>query len=151
MHESEKSMWSRSVVSDSSIHGIFQARVLEWGAIVASYHPAISPQGETLPPRQYKRPSSLLMYIGAEHNFYLAWEKSRRIILKGNEFSGGRMKFQDDRGTISCPEWRKKHQFLPSFRWPLPLMEDRKVIALLSHGTDPSFWNQAGVLISSAK
>ena len=42
MHESEKWKWSRSVVSDSSdpmdcslpgssIHGIFQARVLEWG------------------------------------------------------------------------------------------------------------------------
>ena len=42
MHESEKSKWSRSVVSDSidpmdcsppgsSIHGIFQAKVLEWG------------------------------------------------------------------------------------------------------------------------
>ena len=45
MHESEKWKWSRSVcltLSDpmdcslpgSSIHGIFQARVLEWGAIV---------------------------------------------------------------------------------------------------------------------
>ena len=44
MHESEKWKWSRSVVSDSyglmdcsppgsSIHGIFQARVLEWDAI----------------------------------------------------------------------------------------------------------------------
>ena len=44
MHESEKWKWSRSVVSDSSdpmdcsppassIHGIFQAKVLEWGAI----------------------------------------------------------------------------------------------------------------------
>ena len=43
IHESEKWKWSRSVVSDSShpmdsslpgssIHGIFQARVLEWGA-----------------------------------------------------------------------------------------------------------------------
>ena len=46
MHESEKSKWSHSVVSDSSwphglqpgfsVHGIFQARVLEWGAIVFS-------------------------------------------------------------------------------------------------------------------
>ena len=47
MHESEKSKWSCSVVSDSSdhmdcslpgssIHGIFQARVLEWGAITFS-------------------------------------------------------------------------------------------------------------------
>ena len=47
MHESEKGKWSCSVVSDSSdpmdcslpgssIHGIFQARVLEWGAIVFS-------------------------------------------------------------------------------------------------------------------
>jgi len=44
MHESEKWKWSCSVVSDSSdpmdcslpgcsIHGIFQAKVLEWGAI----------------------------------------------------------------------------------------------------------------------
>ena len=44
VHESEKGKWSRSVVSDCSdpmdcsppgsfIHGIFQARVLEWGAI----------------------------------------------------------------------------------------------------------------------
>ena len=47
MHESEKWKWSRSVVSnsswpmdcslpDSSVHGILQARVLEWGAIVFS-------------------------------------------------------------------------------------------------------------------
>ena len=47
MHESEKWKWSSSVVSDSSdpmdcslpgssIHGIFQARVLDWGAIAFS-------------------------------------------------------------------------------------------------------------------
>ena len=48
MHESEKWKWSRSVVSPtlsdpmdcrlpgSSVHGIFQARVLEWGAIAFS-------------------------------------------------------------------------------------------------------------------
>ena len=47
MHESEKWKWSRSVVSDSSdptdcslpgssIQGIFEARVLEWGAIAFS-------------------------------------------------------------------------------------------------------------------
>ena len=47
MHEGEKWKWSRSVVSDSSqpqdcslpdssVHGIFQARVLEWGPIVFS-------------------------------------------------------------------------------------------------------------------
>ena len=47
MHESEKWKWSHSVVSDSSdpmdcslpgssFHGIFQARVLEWGAIAFS-------------------------------------------------------------------------------------------------------------------
>ena len=47
MRESEKWKWSRSVVSDSSdpmdcslpdssVHGIFQARVLEWGAIAFS-------------------------------------------------------------------------------------------------------------------
>ena len=49
MHESEKWKWSRSspTLSDpmdcslpgSSIHGIFQARVLEWGAIVFSEDP----------------------------------------------------------------------------------------------------------------
>ena len=49
MHESEKWKWSHSVVSDSSdpmdcslpgssIHGIFQARVLEWGAIARFIH-----------------------------------------------------------------------------------------------------------------
>ena len=43
MHESEKWKWSRSLLSDSlqshgsSVHGIFQARVLEWGAIWAKY------------------------------------------------------------------------------------------------------------------
>ena len=47
MPESEKWNWSRSVVSDSSepmdcsppgssVHGIFQAKVLEWGAIAFS-------------------------------------------------------------------------------------------------------------------
>jgi len=47
MHESKKRKWSRSVVSDfcdpmdcsllgSSVHGILQARVLEWGAIAFS-------------------------------------------------------------------------------------------------------------------
>ena len=50
MHESEKGKWSHSVVSDSydpmdcslpgsSAHGIFQARVLEWGAIAFSTWP----------------------------------------------------------------------------------------------------------------
>ena len=51
MHESEKWKWSRSVVScltlsdptdcslpGSSVHGIFQARVLEWGVIAFSYN-----------------------------------------------------------------------------------------------------------------
>ena len=49
MHEGEKWKWSHSVVSNlsnpmdcslpgSSIHGIFQARVLEWGAIAFSDH-----------------------------------------------------------------------------------------------------------------
>ena len=52
MHESEKWKWSRSVVSDSSdpmdyslpgssIHGIFQAKVLEWGAIAFSARDSI--------------------------------------------------------------------------------------------------------------
>ena len=47
MNESEKWKWSDSVVSDSSdpmdcsppgssVHGIFQARILEWGAIAFS-------------------------------------------------------------------------------------------------------------------
>ena len=47
MQESEKWKWNRSVVSDcsdpmdcslpgSSVHGIFQAKVLEWGAIAFS-------------------------------------------------------------------------------------------------------------------
>ena len=54
MLESEKWKWSRSVVSDSSdpmdcslpgssIHGIFQARVLEWGAIAFSARPSSLP------------------------------------------------------------------------------------------------------------
>ena len=49
MYESEKWKWSHSVVSDfwdpvdcslpgSSIHGIFQASVLEWDAIAFSDH-----------------------------------------------------------------------------------------------------------------
>ena len=44
MYESEKWKWSRSVVSNSyslpgsSVHGIFQARVLEWGDIAFSTH-----------------------------------------------------------------------------------------------------------------
>ena len=48
MHENEKWKWSRSIMSDSlhpmdcsppgsSAHGIFQARVLEWGAIAFSH------------------------------------------------------------------------------------------------------------------
>ena len=48
MHESEKWKWSRSVVFNSSdpvdcslpgssVHGIFQAKVLEWGATAFSY------------------------------------------------------------------------------------------------------------------
>jgi len=54
MHESEKWKWSRSVVSDSSdpmdcslpgssVHGIFQARVLEWGAIAFSASLSLTP------------------------------------------------------------------------------------------------------------
>ena len=52
MHESEKWNWSHSVVSNSSrphgpgssIHGIFQARALEWGAIAFSKDGAKSTQ-----------------------------------------------------------------------------------------------------------
>ena len=54
MHESEKWKWSRSVCpipSDpmdcsppgSSVHGIFQARVLEWGAIAFSHNNLCTP------------------------------------------------------------------------------------------------------------
>ena len=32
----------------SSVHGIFQARVLEWGAIAFSFHPLLAPFGQTL-------------------------------------------------------------------------------------------------------
>ena len=59
MHESEKWKWSRSVVSDSSDpmdcsppgssnHGIFQARVLEWGAIAFSVSPRTTLLKKTL-------------------------------------------------------------------------------------------------------
>ena len=58
MHESEKWKWSGSVVSDSSdpmdcsppgssIHGIFQARVLEWGAIAFSKYSQESPYSQS--------------------------------------------------------------------------------------------------------
>ena len=54
MHECEKWKWSRSVVSDSSnlldcslpgssVHGTFQAKVLEWGAI-AFFRMSLLPQ-----------------------------------------------------------------------------------------------------------
>ena len=74
MHESEKWKWSHSVVSDSSdpmdcslpdssIHGIFQARVLEWGAIAFSafccYYCSnqghFSSQGQKLTPKSIGR------------------------------------------------------------------------------------------------
>ena len=57
MNESEKWKWSLSVMSDSrdpmdcsllgsSLHGIFQARVLEWGAMLLSHEPwAMSHEG----------------------------------------------------------------------------------------------------------
>ena len=60
MHESEKWKWSRSVTSDSlrphglhppgsSIHGIFQARVLEWGChCLKGCHPQPIVKGSTL-------------------------------------------------------------------------------------------------------
>ena len=56
MHESEKWKWSRSVLRDlmdcslpgSSVHGIFQARVLEWGTIAFSLCCSRSPNN-TLP------------------------------------------------------------------------------------------------------
>ena len=56
MHESEKWKWSRSVVSDSSdpmdcnllgssAHGIFQARVLEWGVSCSVVSSSLRPHG----------------------------------------------------------------------------------------------------------
>ena len=59
MHESEKGKWNRSMVSDSlqshglqptssSIHGIFQARVLEWVAIAFSALPLSHPENPLL-------------------------------------------------------------------------------------------------------
>ena len=65
MHESEKWKWSRSVVSDSSdpmdcsppgssVHGIFQARILEWGATVHPKNYASLPL-----PREFPRLSKV--------------------------------------------------------------------------------------------
>ena len=60
VHESEKWKWHRSVVSDDSqepmdcslpgsyIHGIFQARLLEWGAIVQRKVKKKSPCGHVI-------------------------------------------------------------------------------------------------------
>ena len=59
MHESQKWKWSRSVVSNSSdpmdcsllgssVHGIFQARVLEWGAIAFSNYMAAAAAAKSL-------------------------------------------------------------------------------------------------------
>ena len=57
IHESEKWKWSRSVVSNSlkphgllpgySVHGIFQARVLEWVAIAFSARGSSQPNYQT--------------------------------------------------------------------------------------------------------
>ena len=60
MHEREKWKWSRSVVSDSSrlhglqptrllVHGIFQARLLEWVAIAFSNIPSSIDKSYGLP------------------------------------------------------------------------------------------------------
>ena len=81
MHESEKWKWSRSVVSDlsdpmdcsppgSSIHGIFQARVLEWGAIAFSgncpYEPLISKRWVILPNKGIVRTYCKFMWLITE-------------------------------------------------------------------------------------
>ena len=69
MHESEKWKWSRSVMSDSSdpkdcslpgssIHGIFQARVLELGAIAFS---------NILPVAKYVPPNYVLYNLEKNH------------------------------------------------------------------------------------
>lgn len=77
--------------------------------------------------------------------------EGRHSFMKGNEFEGGRMRLQCDRGTISCLEWRHRAPIPSKLQVTPTLMEDTEVITFLHHGMGSSFWNQAGVLISSAK
>ena len=83
MHKSEKSKWSRSVVSDSSdpmdcslpgssVHGIFQARVLEWGAI------AFSTRNQEIFPLHFYM---VLWYL----YFKVAWDNIKRGIPQGSD------------------------------------------------------------------
>lgn len=69
----------------------------------ASHHPAVSARGESCP-GQDERAQRLPVCMGADPRFWLAWGKSGRKTPKGNEFSGGRMRFQCDRGTVSYCE-----------------------------------------------
>ena len=70
MHESEKWKWSRSVVSDSidpmdcslpgsSVHGIFYAKVLEWGATAFSTEPLCL----TAKQKDYSRPETVTLKV----------------------------------------------------------------------------------------
>ena len=74
MHQSEKSKWSRSVVSSSSdpmdcripgssIHGIFQARVLEWSAIAFSAFYMLARWKDQAPKHKTERGNSLINLI----------------------------------------------------------------------------------------
>ena len=79
MHESEKWKWSRSVVSDpmdcslpgSSIHGIFQARVLEWVGCHCLLHTRYL--GWSKPPWDRK-----IMVIGCQG---LGWGETGKLLL----------------------------------------------------------------------
>ena len=94
MHDSEKGKGSRSVVSDSlqpvdysppnsSVHGIFQAKVLEWGAIAfSSYRPL-----EQLKivrhssPQELTRHSLLCMvFRGTRWESWMVWEVRRPLM-----------------------------------------------------------------------
>ena len=87
MHESEKWKWSCSVVSDSSqphglqlpgssIHGIFQARVLEWGASAFSKLWTYTSYNDKF----YQKEESRVKQ-GTEVVFYVLWFE-RSLLVK---------------------------------------------------------------------
>ena len=97
-----------------------------------------------------------------EHiNFLCAWGPTTVSGWPGESPEGKRweeMSFQVEEWDFSATGVQfltlnegTERQCLPSGQWPLPLMEGKKLIAPLRRAVGPSFWNQAGVLISSAK
>ena len=131
MHESEKWKWSRSVMSDSydpvdcslpgsSVHGIFQAKVPEWGAIAFSvmraYFLAINSSIFFLCPYMVEGASSLILCF--QGHYPHSWGRALPTCPNNLPKSASKYQHNGDMNSGETPTfnvWQPcSHYFVPA-------------------------------------